>query len=289
MAQYARPDVLVDTKFVMDNLNNETIRIVEVDYDHTTAYDVWHIPGAVLLRWREDLRHPEIRDFVSPEQFEDRLSKLGISNEHIVILYGDYNNWFAAYTFWLFKAYGHEDVRLLNGGRTNWAKLGLPTSKEVPNYPRTSYKVKKVDWGSHRTFLWEVLQRVTKGETGKLVTLIDVRSQKEYTGEIKAPPEYADEQTQVGGHIPGAVNIPWAQAVDPDTGEFKPVHELAKIYGNIPKDKEIITYCRIGERAAHTWFVLKYLLGYPSVRVYDGSSAEWNNIVGIPVKKGTEP
>ncbi|MCH1770420.1 MULTISPECIES: sulfurtransferase [Metallosphaera] len=289
MSKYVNQEVLVDTKYVLDNVRNEKVRIVEVDYDHSTAYDAWHIPNAILVRWREDLRHPEIRDFITPQQFEDLMSRLGISNDSTVILYGDYNNWFATYAFWLFKAYGHQDVRLLNGGRTKWAKLGLPTSKDVPSYPKTEYKVSKVDWGSHRVLMWEVLQKVSRVETGKIVTLIDVRSPKEYTGEIKAPPEYADEQTQVGGHIPGAINIPWAQAVNPDTGEFKPYEELLRIYSNVPKDKEIITYCRIGERAAHTWFVLKYLLGYPAVRVYDGSSAEWNNVVGIPVKKGTEP
>ncbi|MEM0373895.1 MAG: sulfurtransferase [Sulfolobaceae archaeon] len=284
--------VLVDTKWVLDNLKNPKVRIVEVDYDPSTAYNAWHIPGAVLIRWREDLRHPEIRDFIGPDQFAELMARKGISNDTTVVLYGDYNNWFAVYAFWLFKAYGHQDVRILNGGRTKWAKEKLPTETgPEPQYPRGNYKVTKVDWGSHRAFFWEIYQKVIKGEVGKSVMLVDVRSPKEYTGEIRAPPEYADEQTQVGGHIPGAISFPWSTAVNPDTGEFKSPEELRQIFekAGVTPDKEIITYCRIGERAAHTWFVLKYLLGYPAVRVYDGSWAEWGNLVGVPVKKGDKP
>ncbi len=283
-------EVVVSTQWVQDHLNDPKVRIVEVDYDPQTAYNVWHVPGAVLITWR-DLRHPVKRDFVEPSQFEELLSERGVSNEHTVVLYGDFNNWFAAYAFWLFKVYGHDDVKLMDGGRTAWAKEGRPTSTEVPKYPRTSYKVRKVDWGSHRAFLWEVMQKVLHGEVGRNVVLVDVRSPAEYKGEITAPPEYANEQTQVGGHIPGAVNIPWASVVDPETGKFKPVDEIKKLYEGrgVTPDKEVITYCRIGERAAHTWFVLKYLLKYPAVRVYDGSWAEWGNLVGAPVKKGEEP
>lgn len=293
MSQIIQQQVIVDTKWLLEHLKDPNVRIVEVDYDHNSAYNVWHIQGATLIRWREDLRDPVIRDFIGPSDFEKLMESKGISNNTTVILYGDYNNWFAVYTFWLFKAYGHEDVRILNGGRTKWAKENLPTEQgpKEPQYPKGSYKVKKVDWGSHRAFFWEVLQRVTKGEVGKTTILVDVRSPKEYSGEIRAPPEYADEQTQVGGHIPGAISFPWSQAVNPETGEFKPIEELRRLTesAGILQDKEIITYCRIGERAAHTWFVLKYLLGYPAVRVYDGSWAEWGNIVGAPVKKGNEP
>ncbi len=277
---------LVTTEWVHQNLNNPKVRIVEVDYDPNTAYNVWHVPGAVLITWKE-LRHPVRRDFIEPEDFERLMSEKGISNDHTVVLYGDFNNWFAAYAFWLFETYGHEDIRLMDGGRTAWAKEGRPTTQEVPRYPKTQYKVRRVDWGSRRAYLWEVMNKVVHGEIKKSVLLIDVRSPAEYKGEITAPPEYPNEQTQVGGHIPGAVNIPWGQAVDPNTGKFKPPEELKKLYesAGITPDKEVITYCRIGERAAHTWFVLKHILKYPAVRVYDGSWAEWGNLVGAPVEK----
>ncbi len=284
---------IVDNKWVLDHMKDENVRIVEVDYDPKNAFNIWHIPGSVLIRWREDLRHKVLRDFLEPDEFERLMESKGISNDTTIVLYGDYNNWFAIYAFWLFKAYGHEDVRVLNGGRTKWAKENLIVEygdKET-KYKEGKYKVNKVDWGSHRVFFWELLQKVTKNEIGKTTILIDVRSPKEFTGEIRAPPEYADEQTQVGGHIPGAISFPWSQAVNPETGEFKSKEELERLFENagVKRDKEVITYCRIGERASHTWFVLKYLLNYPSVRVYDGSWAEWGNIVGAPIKKGSEP
>ncbi|MGC8620937.1 MAG: sulfurtransferase [Caldisphaera sp.] len=284
---------IVDNNWLLSHLKDDNVRVVEVDYDPTTAFNIWHIPGSVLIRWREDLRHKVLRDFLEPNEFEELMESKGINNDTIVVLYGDYNNWFAVYAFWLFKAYGHDDVRVLNGGRTKWAKENLPIEKgnNETKYNKGNYKIKKLDWGSNRVFFWELLQKVTKNEVGKTTFLIDVRSPKEFTGEIRAPPEYADEQTQVGGHIPGAINFPWSQAVNPETGEFKSKEELERLFesSGIRKDKEIITYCRIGERASHTWFVLKYILGYPSVRVYDGSWAEWGNIVGAPIKKGAEP
>jgi thiosulfate/3-mercaptopyruvate sulfurtransferase len=280
-------EVLVDARWLYERLGSPDIRVIEVDYDPATAYNVWHIPGAILIPWKS-LRHPQIRDFILPEDFERLLGELGVSNDHTVVLYGDYNNWFATYAFWLFEAYGHEKLRLLNGGRTKWAKEGYPTTTEVPSYPKTTYKVRRVDWGSRRAFLWEVLNLVIGGDVRRgRVALLDVRSPKEYTGEITAPPEYPTEQAQVGGHIPGAVNIPWGTAVNPETGEFKSVEELRRIYENqgVTGDKEVITYCRIGERAAHTWFVLKHILKYPAVRVYDGSWAEWGNLVRAPVER----
>lgn len=280
-------EALIDAKTLYERLGDPNIRIVEVDYDPKTAYEIWHITGAILIPWTK-LRHPTIRDFIEPADFERLLSDLGISNDHTVVLYGDYNNWFATYAFWLFEAYGHEKLLLLNGGRTKWAKEGYPTTTEIPSYPKAEYKVKRVDWGSRRVFLWEVLQVVTRGDVKKgIVALLDVRSPKEFTGEITAPPEYPTEAAQVGGHIPGAVNIPWSTAVNPDTGEFKNIEELRAIYSRqgITPDKEVITYCRIGERAAHTWFVLKHLLKHPAVRIYDGSWAEWGNLVRAPVEK----
>ena len=259
---------------------------MEVDYDPDTAYNVWHVPGAVLITWKE-LRHPVRRDFVEPADFERLMSEKGIANDHTVVLYGDFNNWFAAYAFWLFEAYGHGDIRLMDGGRAAWAKEGRPTTQEAPQYPKTQYKARRVDWGSRRAYLWEVMNKVVHGEVKRNVLLVDVRSPAEYKGEITAPPEYPNEHAPVGGHIPGAVNIPWGQAVDPNTGKFKTPEELRRLYesAGITPDKEVITYCRIGERAAHTWFVLKHILKYPAVRVYDGSWAEWGNLVGAPVER----
>jgi Rhodanese-related sulfurtransferase len=292
---YAHPEVLVDTEWVVNHLKDPKVKIVEVDYDPNTAYFAWHIPGASLLTWKDHIRHPVRRDFVEPEQFAKFMEERGISNDTTVVLYGDYNNWFAAYAFWVFKVYGHDDVKLLNGGRTKWAKENRPTCSghNEPHFYREAgakYTVKRVDWGGHRVYSWEILQRLNKGEVGKDLVLVDARSPREYTGEITAPPEYPNEHAQVGGHIPGALNIPWSLAVNQDTSEFKPVNELRRLYEQygVTPDKEVITYCRIAERASHTWFVLKYLLGYPSVRVYDGSWAEWGNMVGVPIKKGQE-
>ncbi|MEB3780544.1 MAG: sulfurtransferase [Desulfurococcales archaeon] len=274
---------LVEPEWLKERLGSKDIKVIEVDYDPQTAYNIGHIPGALLIDWKRDLnKYPE-RDIVGPEEFESLMSRLGISNDDTVILYGDYNNWFAAFAYWIFKMYGHDNVKLLNGGRIKWIELGYPLVKEVPeNISPSKYKVLKVDL-TLRAFFLDVLKRLR--DPG--VVLVDVRSPDEFTGKITAPPEYPNEAAQRGGHIPGAVNIPWAQAVNKD-GTFKSIEELKRLYESkgVTPDKEVIVYCRIGERAAHTFFVLKELLGYPKVRVYDGSWSEWGNMVGAPIETG---
>lgn len=265
--------------------NLDKVKVVEVDYDPSTAYEVGHIPGALLIDWKKDLnKYPE-RDIIDKEGFEKLMSRLGISNDDKVVLYGDYNNWFAAFAYWVFKIYGHKEVYLLNGGRKKWIDLGKPLTTEKPRPEPSDYKVASIDL-SLRAYFLDVLKRLGDPNT----VLVDVRSPDEYTGKITAPPEYPNEQAQRGGHIPGAINIPWAKAVNED-GTFKPIEELKRLYQEkgVTPDKEVIVYCRIGERAAFTFFVLKELLKYPKVRVYDGSWSEWGNLVGAPVKTGEEP
>ncbi len=281
MPDYAHPEVLVDTAWVNEHLSDSKVRIVEVDYDPAANYTLGHIPGSVLVDWRRDINDPVARDILSREALEKLLGRLGISNDTQIVLYGDFNNWFAAFAFWVFKYYGVEHVVLLNGGRKKWIEADLPFTKDAPSYPATTFRAKKPD-EKLRVYLDYV--RSSLGKKGK--ALVDVRGPKEFTGEITAPPEYPTEHAQRGGHIPGAKNIPWAQAVNED-GTFKSVEELKKLYEpqGVTKDKEVITYCRIGERSSHTWFVLKYLLGYPDVRNYDGSWTEWGNLVRTPIEK----
>ena len=279
---YANPSVLVDVDWLKANLNKEGLRIVEVDYDPKLAYDQGHIPGAVLIDWRKDVNNPNERDFLDAAGFEKLMSRLGISNNTRVILYGDYNNWFATFAFWIFTLYDHENVQVLNGGRKKWIDSGGELTTEIPKIQPTTYNVKRVNL-EYRVFLQDLLKlKASKTD----LALVDVRSPAEFKGEITAPPEYPDEHAQRGGHIPGAVNIPWGQAVRED-GTFKSAEELKQLYESkgVSPDKEVITYCRIGERASHTWFVLKYLLGYPKVRVYDGSWTEWGNLVRFPIVK----
>ena len=274
-----RPDVLVSTDWVAQHLSDESIRLVEVDVD-TTAYESGHIPGAIGFNWQTQLQHRVRRDIISREEFEQLLSESGISNDHTVILYGDNNNWFAAYAFWLFSIYGHEKLYLMDGGRKKWLAEGRPLTTDVPRYPRTRYQAEEPDW-TLRAYSAQVMQAIGNPQ----VALVDVRSPQEFTGEVIAPPGMT-ETAQRGGHIPGAVNIPWAQAVNED-GTFKSVHELRALYTSkgITPDKEVIAYCRIGERSSHTWFVLRHLLGYPHVRNYDGSWTEWGNLVGAPIER----
>ncbi|HZU14710.1 MAG TPA: sulfurtransferase [Chloroflexota bacterium] len=278
---YAHPEVLVDTQWVADHLNDPNVRIVEADED-VLLYEIGHIPGAVKLDWHTDLQDPIERDFVSREGFERLMSEKGIGNDTTVVLYGDRNNWYATYTFWLFKMYGHRDVRVMDGGRVKWEQEQRPWSRDVPSYPRAEYHAPERD-ESIRAFRDQVRQQMEARKP-----LIDVRSPAEYKGELLHMVDYPQEGAQRGGHIPGAKNIPWATAANPDNGTFRSADELKQIYetqNQISPQDEVISYCRIGERSSHTWFVLKYLLGYPEVKNYDGSWTEWGNLVEAPIER----
>ena len=279
---YANPNVLTDTEWVSKNISNNAIRIVEVDYDPENAYKQGHIQGASLIWWKRDINDPIRRDIISKAQFEDLMSRNGITPESEVILYGDFNNWFAAFVFWIFKYYGHKNVKLMNGGRKKWELEKKPYTKDESQIQKTKYISLPPDEGL-RAYLFDVRRAIDRQDT----VLVDVRSPKEFTGEITAPPEYPMEHAQRGGHIPKANNIPWATAVNDADGTFKSVNDLKQIYESkgVTPDKDVICYCRIGERSSHSWFVLKYLLGYPQVRNYDGSWTEWGNMIGNPVEK----
>lgn len=276
----AAAKVLVTTDWVAEHLNDPNIRLVEVDVD-TSAYDTGHIPGAVGWNWRTQLSDTVRRDVTSKEKLEKLMSDSGISNDTTVILYGDNNNWFAAWALWQMKLFGHRDVRLMDGGRKKWQAEGRPMTTERPDYPVTEYRASEPDY-STRAFRDQVLQSL--GKDG--VALVDVRSPAEYRGELLAPENLPQEGAQRGGHIPGAANIPWSEAVQED-GTFKPIPALRELYESkgITPDKEVIAYCRIGERSAHTWFVLKHLLGYDRVRNYDGSWSEYGSLVDVPIER----
>lgn len=279
---YVNSDILVSTGWVAENLNNEKIRIVESNED-PLLYPSGHIPGAVQIDWTEDLNDQVKRDYLQKEEFEKLMRKKGIGNDTTVVFYGDKNNWWAAYAFWVFQLFGHTNAKIMDGGRLKWEKENREMTKEVPSYPETNYTAKDREDVTIRAFRDDVLAHIDKN--GKLV---DVRSKEEYTGERLHMPDYPNEGALRGGHIPGAANIPWASAVNPDDGTFKSADELKKIYeenNNLKKDDDVIAYCRIGERSSHTWFVLKYLLGYENVRNYDGSWTEWGNLVGVPIEK----
>jgi thiosulfate/3-mercaptopyruvate sulfurtransferase len=287
MVNYARPEMLVETSWVVDNLNKPNLRLVESDED-ILEYEKWHIPGAVRLDWFTDLQHPERRDFVTKEQFEKLMSDRGIGNETTIVFYGDKHNWFAVYSLWLCRYFGHDESKLkvMNGGRVKWQAENRPTTKEVPTVTIANYKAKEPN-KNIRAFRDEVLASL--GQSNR--SLIDVRSPDEYSGKLLHMPGYPQEGAQRGGHIPSAFSIPWAQAVQPEDSTFKSAVELNSLYQKfgITPDKDVIAYCRIGERSAHTWFVLTYLLGYPKVKNYDGSWTEWGSMVNVPIKKGTEP
>jgi thiosulfate/3-mercaptopyruvate sulfurtransferase len=277
---YAHPEVLVDTQWVADHLNDADIRLIEADED-VLLYEIGHIPGAVKLDWHVDVQNPVERDFVDQQGFERLMSHWGITNDTTVVLYGDRNNWYACYTFWLFAMYGHSKIRIMNGGRAKWEEEKRPQTKEVPQYEATTYHAQPED-ETLRAFRDDV----ASGLKNPGRRLIDVRSPQEYSGEMLHMVNYPQEGAQRGGHIPGAKNIPWATAANAD-GTFKSAEELRQIYGtrDITPDKEVITYCRIGERSAHTWFALTQLLGFPRVRNYDGSWTEWGSIVRAPIEK----
>ncbi|GIK38437.1 MAG: sulfurtransferase [Chloroflexota bacterium] len=277
---YAHPEVLVETSWVAEHLNDSKIRLVEVDVD-TTAYESGHIPGAVGWNWKKDTQQVISRDIPDQADWEALLSRSGITAETTLIFYGDSNNWFAAFAFWLAKIYGHADVRLMNGGRKKWADEGRPMTTAAPTIAQTHYAVEGTDLSLRAT-----RDLVKEYISNHHRTLVDVRSPQEYSGELLAPEHLPQEGAQRGGHIPGAANIPWGMAVKED-GTFKFGEELRMLYGGkgITADKEVIAYCRIGERSSHTWFVLTYLLGYPHVRNYDGSWTEWGSLIGAPIEK----
>jgi thiosulfate/3-mercaptopyruvate sulfurtransferase len=280
MSQYAHPEVLVTAEWVAAHSKDPGVRLVEVDVD-TTAFDQGHIAGAIAWNWQTELQDALRRDLAEPTAFEELLGKAGISPETTIVLYGDNNNWFAAWAFWQLKYYGHEGVLLMNGGRKKWMEDKRPLVTEVASYPAASYKVKAANTAirAKRDDVFAAVDRKSGAQ------LVDVRSPDEFTGKIIAPPGM-NETAQRGGHIPTAANIPWSQAVNED-GTFKPVDALKQLYGakGISGDKEVIAYCRIGERSSHTWFVLKYLMGVKDVRNYDGSWTEWGNLIGAPIEK----
>jgi thiosulfate/3-mercaptopyruvate sulfurtransferase len=282
MTEYAK-DVLVENDWLEQHLDDENIRIIEVD-ENPALYADAHIPGAIGFDWRKDLQDQVRRDFLGPEKFGELLGSRGISDEHTIVLYGDRSNWFAAYTYWYLKYYGHEDVKLLNGPRDKWIGESRATTAEIPSFEPQSFIAQPGDQ-SIRAYRDEVLASLEQD-----VNLVDVRSPQEFSGELVAMAGYEQEGAQRGGHIPGAASVPWAQAVK-DDGTFKSADELRDLYtgkGVINGETPIIAYCRIGERSAHTWFVLHELLGLEDVKNYDGSWTEWGNMVGVPVEKDVE-
>lgn len=278
---YARPEALVTTDWVAEHLNDPNVRIVESNED-PLLYSAGHIPGAVHIDWVTDLNDNVRRDYLDKDNFEALMAKYGISNDTMVIFYGDKNNWWATYAFWVFQLFGHTKAAVMNGGRKKWELESREMTRDIPSYEATIYKAQARTDYKVRAFRDQVLAHVNTGGN-----LIDVRSPGEYRGELLHMPDYPQEGSVRGGHIPGAQNIPWAKAANED-GTFKSIEDLRQLYedeNGFRAEQDIITYCRIGERSSHTWFVLTYLLGYPSVRNYDGSWTEWGNLVGVPIEK----
>ncbi len=273
-------EVLVTTDWLAQHLNDPGLVVAEVD-ENTDLYDESHVPGAIKLHWREDLQDPIERDLIEKGAFEQLMGSRGISNDTTLVVYGDKNNWFAAYAYWYVKIYGHKDARILDGGRQKWIDEGRELTSEAPSPAGAKYKAADRD-ESIRVFRDDVLAKLHAGD----IALVDVRSPQEYSGELMAPPGYEQEGASRTGHIPGAQSIPWAQAVR-DDGTFKAADELRELYGGkgVTPDQEVRAYCRIGERSAHTWFVLRELLGYDNVKNYDGSWTEWGNLVDVPIEK----
>ena len=281
---YAHPDVLVSTDWVAQHLNDSNIRVVESNED-PLLYPSGHIPGAVQVDWARDLNDPVRRDYVQKDAFEKLCSSIGITPDTTIVFYGDKNNWWACYAFWVFQLFGHTNAKVMDGGRLKWEKEGREMTRETPSYEQTNYQAKERDDSRIRAFREEVLKHANSGKP-----LVDVRSPAEYTGEKTHMPEYPQEGVLRGGHIPGAKNVPWARAVNPEDGTFLPAEQLRQIYeveAGVTPDEDVVVYCRIGERSSHTWFVLRYLLGYPDVKNYDGSWTEWGNLVGAPIEKGS--
>lgn len=288
---YAHPEVLVSTEWAAQHLNDPNVRIVEVDED-VVLYDTGHVPNSVKLDWQEQLNEPVRREFISGAEFARVMDQVGIKNDTTVVFYGDRNNWWAAYAYWIFKLNGHQNVKVMDGGRKRWIDEGRELTKEVPSHRGSGYIAGKVAEGI-RAFRDEVLQHIggRQAKPDAQRPLVDVRSPGEYSGELMHMADYPQEGTLRSGHIPGAQSIPWATAVDADTATFKSADELKQIYGGkgITPDKDVVVYCRIGERSSHTWFVLHELLGYPRVRNYDGSWTEWGNAVGLPIERSANP
>jgi thiosulfate/3-mercaptopyruvate sulfurtransferase len=279
---YAHPEVLVSTNWVADHLKDKNVRIIESNEDQL-LYPSGHIPGAVHVDWTTDLNDQVRRDYLGKQEFESLLSRLGVSNDTIVVFYGDKNNWWATYAYWVFKLFGHKDVRIMDGGRLKWEKENREMTREVPSYPAAKYNAGERDDKTIRAFRDQVLEHVNKKSA-----LVDVRSPEEYSGQRMHMPDYPNEGALRGGHIPGAKSVPWAKAINPEDGTFKSADELREIYekqNNLKPDDDIVAYCRIGERSSHTWFVLTNLLGYKNVKNYDGSWTEWGNLVGVPIEK----
>ena len=279
---YANPDVLVSTDWVAQHLKDDNIRIVESNEDQL-LYPSGHIPGAVQVDWAADLNDQLRRDYLDRSGFEALMSRIGATKDTTVVFYGDKNNWWATYAFWVFQLFGHTNAKVMDGGRLKWEKEGRELTRDVPSFTATSYSAPERDDKKIRIFRDEVLKKLDGG-----TKLVDVRSPQEFSGERTHMAEYPQEGVLRGGHIPGAKSVPWARAANPEDGTFKSADELKAIYeqeqGLSSKD-DVIAYCRIGERSSHTWFVLTHLLGYPSVRNYDGSWTEWGNSVGVPVEK----
>lgn len=281
MSDYAHPEVLVSTEWVAANLKDPNIRLVESNED-VLLYSTGHIPGAVHIDWQSDLNDATVRDYINPDKFAALLSRHGITPETTVIFYGDKNNWWATYAFWVFQLFGHTNAKVMDGGRLKWVEEKRELTTEVPSYPASNYPVPTRDDSKIRAFREDVLQHIAAKKP-----LVDVRSPGEFKGELLHMPNYPQEGSLRGGHIPGAKNVPWARAANTD-GTFKSVEELKAIYeGEIGLNAgdDVVAYCRIGERSSHTWFVLTYLLGYPNVRNYDGSWTEWGNAVRLPIER----
>jgi thiosulfate/3-mercaptopyruvate sulfurtransferase len=284
---YANPDVLVSTDWVNEHLNDTSIRIVESDED-VLLYELGHIPGAVKIDWHEDLQSDKTRDFIDAAEFDALMSKFGISRDTTVIFYGDKNNWWAAYAYWFFRYMGHDNVKIMDGGRKKWEAEGKPMTREETKVEPTTYSGSKPrpELRAYRDDVVEHIGYKRLEKVGETKPTIDVRSPGEYSGELLHMPDYPQEGALRGGHIPGAANVPWARAAN-DDGTFKSASELREIYEGVgvTPDKDVVVYCRIGERSSHTWFVLRELLGYPNVRNYDGSWTEWGNVIGVPIEK----